>query len=266
MREQVEAAAERLRGPGGVEWRVLSPVGVAEIARACDRAPWEVEIEALEAKVVPLHYLRNLARFDFEGQIRLLRTATGVVGSGLAVETCLKRLAAAGVGRLFQLVPEASDAGEGSGDRAAREVAGANASVSFAVRSFSLRHGDPTASLRDLEIVAACLEEAAEEFLLQAACQRLRIPLICAGLMEGQGQILTLFPGDTTLARVYRGEHPHLEKTRPGSSRLGGALARAVGTWMSDQLIAARLDTEDLLRGKLLFGDLETGRLETIDL
>src|SRR5262245_6890133 len=106
LAEMVRAAAESVRAPGHVDWRVISPVKVEAIARAHGRPRWAVEAEALEAGVVPLHYMRNIFRFAMNGQIGLLRSTAAVVGAGPAVEKCLERLAAHGLGRVRMLAPD----------------------------------------------------------------------------------------------------------------------------------------------------------------
>jgi molybdopterin/thiamine biosynthesis adenylyltransferase len=263
MHEAIRAAAEPLRGPGAQEWRVLSPVRVGEIARAWGQPRWAVEAAALEEEIVPLHTMRNLARFTREGQIRLLRAVAAVVGDGPPLVVAMQRLAAAGVGRLRHLAPATDECGA---EAIARTVAGANASVEVTRVSLDLRRGDPAALLEGADVVVACLEESMDETLLVAACRRRELTLVCAGVGETEAQATVILPGDRTLARVYRPDHPHLPSSRPGSTAIGGQTALVVGAWMADQAVAALLDTSDLLRHQLLYADLASGTLETIDL
>jgi molybdopterin-synthase adenylyltransferase len=268
--EMVRAAVEVVRAPGHVDWRVISPVKVEEIARAHGEPRWAVEAAALEAGVVPLHYMRNIFRFAMNGQIELLRSTVALVGVGPAVEKCVERLAAHGLGRLRVLAPDGFPAPDAPS--VARSAANVNASVETETDTIELRRGDPTAALRGVEVVAACLDDAADEFLLQTACRRLELPLVCAGLAGFQGQATTILPGDGTLARVYRPGHPHLERARPGGSLGPGpgeersSAGAMVGTWMADQVVAVRLQTDEVLRHRLLFADMQTGQIETIQL
>src|SRR5712692_9555346 len=103
--QAVRAAAAPLHVPGQVDWRVISPAQVEAIAAEHSLPRWQVEVAALEAEIVPLPYMRNLARFSIRGQLELLRTAVTVVGSGLPVRKCLQILAAHGIGRLRVLTP-----------------------------------------------------------------------------------------------------------------------------------------------------------------
>src|SRR5687768_12291595 len=93
-------AAQPLRVPGQGERRVLSPMAVEQLSESLALPRWEVEAQALDLDVIPLRYLRNLARFSIEGQARLLRSTVAVVGSGPVLERTAEMLAVNGIGRL----------------------------------------------------------------------------------------------------------------------------------------------------------------------
>src|SRR5437588_8357022 len=112
LEQAVRAAASALHVPGQVDWQVIGPAQVETIAAEYALPRWQVEVAALEAEIVPLHYMRNLARFAMRGQLDLLRSAVTVVGSGLPVQKCLQILAAHGIGRLRVLIP-AQTSGKG---------------------------------------------------------------------------------------------------------------------------------------------------------
>src|SRR5436309_2676485 len=112
LEEAVRAAARPLRVPGQTGapaqprvWQVIGPAPVEAIAAEYGLPGWQVEVAALETEIVPLHYMRNLARFAIRGQLDLLRSAVTVIGSGMPVQKCLQILAAHGIGRLRVLVP-----------------------------------------------------------------------------------------------------------------------------------------------------------------
>jgi hypothetical protein len=102
-----------------------------------------------------------------------------------------------------------------------------------------------------------------DETLLQTACRR---PLVCVAVGDADAHATVLFPGDRTLSRVYRPGHPSLPRSRPGSTGVGGQTALLAGTWMADQVVAALLDTPDLLRHQLYYVNLQTGQMVTTDL
>jgi hypothetical protein len=306
LEEAVRAAAAPLHVPGqpGTPaqprvWQVISPAQVAAIAAEHSLPRWQVEVAALEAEVVPLPYMRNLARFAIRGQLELLRSAVTVVGSGLPIKKCLQVLSAHGIGRLRVLVPSPSSVGgrpslDGPGPRhsisadplrrttddprltspqaLAAVVANQNASLETSAETIDLRRGDPMSLLGepgyppDGWVVVACLEDAAEEMLLQVACKRRGVPLALAGLQEDLGQATTILPGDPGVPLIYQADHPHLDRSRPGSLRADGYQGMIVGTWLAEQVVALRLGLGELLQNRLLYADMGSGEMQTFPL
>ena len=68
LEQAVRDAAEPLRTPGEVPWSVISPVRVGELAQAFGVSRRAVEAAALEAEIVPLHYMRNISTYAMRGQ------------------------------------------------------------------------------------------------------------------------------------------------------------------------------------------------------
>jgi ThiF family len=264
LEQAVRDAGQPLQTPGDVQWAVISPVRVEEIAQTFGVTRRAVERAALEAEIVPLHYMRNIATFAMRGQIKLLESAVAVIGVGLAVDKCLQILATCGLGRVRVLAPSFATPEEAVAT--AGRVVNANAAVETETGSLALRRGDPTMALGDLQVVAACLEDASEEMLLQAACRRLRLPVILAGVDGSRGQATTVLPGDAGVPLIYRPEHLHLDKQRPGSSRSRAQGSLMVGAWMADQVLALLLGVGEVFQNKLLFADMRTGVMETFAL
>jgi molybdopterin/thiamine biosynthesis adenylyltransferase len=264
LEEAVRSAAEPLRTPGEVQWQVISPVRVGELARTFGVSRREVETAALEAEIVPLHYMRNISTYAIRGQIQLLQSAVAVIGSGLATDKCLQLLSAGGVGRIRVLAP--SFAPQADAEATAARVRNANASVEIETAALDLRRGDPTVALGDVRLVAACHEDATDQMLLQAASRPLRVPLVLAGVDGARGQATTVTPGDPGVSLIYRPEHLHLEKQRPGSSQNREQGSLMVGGWMADQVLALLLGVGEVLRNKLLFADMNSGVMETFPL
>ncbi len=259
--DAVRGAAQRRPMPGGVDWRILFPDAVGDIAVQLETDRRAVELAALDSEIVPLHYLRNISRFAIRGQITLLESSAAVVAVGGAAQKCLEILAAAGVGELRVLAPP--NHGVQAAERRAAHARNLNASVMVTVGALELRRGNPVEALRGVGVVAACLEDAMDEMLLQTACRRLSVPFVCGGVLASQGQATTILPGDPGVAQLYRPEHPHLAKERPGSLMGEGKAPAVVGAWLAEQTLALLLGHGDLLRGQLLFADLYEGLLET---
>jgi hypothetical protein len=288
----VRAAAEPFSVLGQPNGQVIRPARITAIADEQGVPGWQVEIAALEAEIVPLHYVRNLARFGVPGQIELLRTAVTVVGGGAPIRKCLENLAAYGVGRLRVVTLDAqAPGGNGRGPRPtgraaaplpsapspvdgrgsdAPALAGAgrnlNASLETSTDRVDLRRGDPTAHFGSPDVVVVCVEDVSEEMLLQAICRQLEAPLVVGGLQGQVGQATTVLPGDPGVALVYQDDHPHLDRNRPGSLQEQRLHGMVVGTWLADQVIALRLGLGEVLQNRLLYADMGTGEMHTYPL
>jgi molybdopterin/thiamine biosynthesis adenylyltransferase len=254
LEADILAASQPLQVPGRGEQRVLSPLAVERLAEAGAVPRWTVEAVALESGVTPLRDLRNLARFEAAGQVRLLRSCVAAVGSHPVTARVMELLALDGVGRLIAGLTrgDAADLTAGAANR--------NTGTEVEVRQLALRSGNPAAALEGADVVVACLTDSADEQLLQFACRMRKLPLVLGGVEENRGQATTVFPGDAGTAEVYNFRHPHLEPRRADAPFDEKAVLVVAG-WLAEQVTAILLDKGDLLRGRLQYADLETGEM-----
>lgn len=255
-------AAQPLRVPGQGEKRVLSPMAVERLAETSACPKWELEAQALNLGVIPLHYLRNMARYSMAGQARLLRSTVALVGSGPVLEHAGEMLAVNGVGRLaFRITwPSEGASAEAAKERALAVARNRNSSTALEAESLSLTGGNPAAAVRGADAVAGCLSRNSEEQLLQFACRMAHSPLVLAGVEGLRGQLTTVLPGDSGIAGVYRPNHSHLESQRPPDPKPNQATL-IVSAWVAEQVTALLLGSDDLARGRLRYIDLESGEM-----
>ncbi|MBM3459951.1 MAG: hypothetical protein FJX77_15630, partial [Armatimonadetes bacterium] len=256
---------------------------VARLAESSGTARWEVEALALRCGVKPLVYLRNLSGFTAEGQIRLLHSVVVCVGRGPVLARVLDCLAGNGVGQLWLRVAlrdgEPVAAGEAVAADLAEGVRRKNPSCAVEGGTLALKRGNPAEALAGGQVVAAALDSAMEEQLLQVACRLVRLPLVLGAAQDAAGQALTVFPGDPGVALVYRPDRPHLDPDRSGppvaaprpagpldprpadAVRVAEKAQVMVGTWIAEQVTRLLLDEGALLQGRLLYADLEEGAI-----
>lgn len=255
------AASQPLRLPGVGDRRVLSPVAVERLARDTNVPRWEIEALALETEVVPLQYLRHLARYGIPGQLQLARAHVALVGSSDLLVRTAEELAAAGVGRLKHLAPGASaPTGEAFTAALTQAVRGKNNSSAVETASIPLRGGNPVEAVRGADVVIGVLADSAEEQLLQFACRMANAPLILGGVQDTQGQATTVLPGDPGVALVYRNSHLHLDPNRADFAADERAILM-VAAWLGEQALRLITSQGDLLRGRLLYADLNRGAI-----
>jgi molybdopterin/thiamine biosynthesis adenylyltransferase len=262
---EILAASQPLQLPGGVEQRILTPMAVDRLAKEAGLPRWELEAQALEQDVSPLHYLRNLARFRTEGQVKLLRSTVTVIGDGGVAEQALEILALHGVGRLRVRVPAPHPDEEPVAQRIAERLAGAarnrNASCGVDAGHVSLK-ADPRIAIKGADAVSACLEDSMSEQLLQFACRMAKLPLVLTGAEADRCQMTTVYPGDAGVALLYKPTHPHLEPRRQ-MAEVSVTAALRFGLWMAEQTVRVLLSEGDILQGRLLYADLS--RNEIVD-
>lgn len=256
LEADILAASQPLQVPGQGEQRILSPLAVERLAETGAMPRWTVEAVALETGVTPLRYLRNLARFEAAGQVRLLRSCVAIVGTyHPLIGRVMELLALEGVGRMaLGIFPGPYDEEQRLADLALNRNSSCGVeSVPYPIRS------NPEI-LNGADVVVGCLDNQVDEQLLQSACKMVKRPLILGAVEGTRGQATTVFPGDAGSAKVYNFRHPHLEPHRAGAPVDAKAVLVVAG-WLAEQVTALILDKGDLLRNRLQYADLETGEM-----
>src|SRR5205807_5408772 len=121
-----------------------------------------------------------------------------LVAAGPAARKCLEALSVSGVGDLRIFAPAGIPTAGGEqqhADELAALARNLNASVTVSGAVLDPRRGNPVETMRGVSLVACCLENAMDETLLQAACRRLALPLVCAGVAGSSVQATTVMPG-----------------------------------------------------------------------
>lgn len=253
------AASQSLRLPGVGDRRVLSPIAIERLANETELPRWEIEAIALEAEIVPLQYLRHLARYGIPGQLRLARAQVALVGESDLLLKTAEELSGAGVGRLKLLIPgELSPAHRIYMERVERAIRGRNSSPAVEGSPLPLRGGNPVTALREADVVVSALPSSADEQLLQFACRMAKVPLVLGAAQGTQGQATTVLPDDPGVALVYKNSHLHLDPNR-GDLTSEERAVLMVSAWLAEQALRLITEQGEVLRGRLLYADLDRG-------
>lgn len=179
----------------------------------------EVELTALEAHVLPRRYLRNLGTVGWEGQAKLLRSTVAVVGLGGLGGNVVEGLARMGVGRLVivdgdvfldhnlncQILGAEDDLGLLKAEVARAQVARINAAVEVVAHPEEATRESLPRLLEGAEVVVDALDRLPSRLVLQAAAQKMDIPMVHGAIAGYVGQVMTIFPGDGGLRALYGG-------------------------------------------------------------
>jgi molybdopterin-synthase adenylyltransferase len=241
--------------------------------------PRQVELTALTQKVLPARYQRSLGTVGWEGQTKLLSAAVIVVGAGGLGGYIVEALARMGVGRLIvidgdvfeehnlnrQVLCVESNLGQGKASAAAVRVAQVNAAVEVKAVDGLLTEENAAALLTGADLAVDALDSLPTRFLLERAAKQQGIPLVHGAIAGYIAQVMTIFPEDEGLARVYgRGHLPEKGvETIYGNPAATPMLCAACQV---QEVIKVLLGTGEPLRNRLLIIDSEFGSAEVIKL
>lgn len=280
--EAIKGLAAKTTGPDGSAWDTLSPDQVRRLAAEQAVSTRQVELEALENRVVPIRYLRNMTTLGHAEQARLLRSQAAVVGLGGLGGTVIEILARAGVGALVlidgdrfeahnlnrQLLSVENLLGCFKAEAAAKRVAAVNSAVNLTVQPTFMTEDNALDLIKECQVVVDCLDNIPSRFILEAAARRAGIALVSAAIAGLTGHVTTIFPGDGGLALIHG--PPEEAKADKGVETVLGNLPPTVlmtAAMESAEAIKVLLGrNHQVLRNKLWVMDLTDNTFEVLAL
>jgi molybdopterin/thiamine biosynthesis adenylyltransferase len=252
---------------------------VRTLAREFGVSPKEVELAALEGRVLPRRYLRSLGTVGWEGQIKLLRSTVAVVGLGGLGGSVVEGLARMGVGRLIivdgdvfvdhnlnrQVLSAEADLGLLKTEVARSQVAEINAAVEVVVHPEEATRENLPRLLEGAEVVVDALDRLPSRLVLQEAAQKMGIPMVHGAIAGYVGQVMTIFPGDEGLRALY-GEGSVPQQGIEVQLGCPAATPMMVAAWQVQEVLKILLGRGQLLRHKMLFMDAEAGTVEVLEI
>ena len=256
---------------------LLSLKAVRQVAQEFGLSPREVEIRALEERILPERYLRSLGTVGWEGQLRLLQASVAVVGLGGLGGNIVEGLARSGVGHLILIDPDtfvehnlnrqifSTEANLGTPKvKAARaRVAEINSAVEVTSYAVEATAENLPRLLQGADVVVDALDRLPKRLVLQDAAQRLGIPMVHGAIGGMTGQVMTIFPGDEGLYALYgQGDVP--ERGIEAEQGCPTATPMMIAAWQVQEVLKILLDRGELLRHRMLMMDAEMGATDII--
>jgi molybdopterin/thiamine biosynthesis adenylyltransferase len=262
----------------GGAW-VASLAAVRIVAAEFGRTRREVELAAVEARVLPWRHKRNLGTAGWEGLARLMRSTAAVVGLGGLGGYVVEGLARMGVGRLIlmdgdvfaehnlnrQLFATENDIGRSKAEVARERVAAVNSAVDVTLYDTFATAETLPAWLEGADVVVDCTDQLPIRITLQDAAARAGIPMVHGAIAGYIGQVMTIMPGDEGLRALYgSGAVPE----RGLEVELGNPAATPmmIAAWEVQETVKVLLGTGRPLCRRMLFMDAEAGTVDVIDL
>lgn len=237
----------------------------------------QVELIAVENRLLPWRHSRNMGTVGWQGLAKLMRSTVGVVGLGGLGGYVVEGLARMGVGHLIlidgdvfvehnlnrQLLSHEANLGQSKAESARERVAAVNSAVEVTVyHQFATRETLPVL-LHGADVLVDCTDRLPIRFVLQDVVRDMDIPMVHGAIAGYVGQVMTILPGDEGLRALYgHGDVPE----RGVEVELGNPAATPmmVAAWEVQETVKLLLDHGELLRGRLLFMDAESGMVEII--
>lgn len=239
----------------------------------------DVQIAAVESRVLPARYQRSLGTVGWDGQLALLRATVGIAGLGGLGGWIVEGLARMGVGRLIlidgdrfaennlnrQALCWESTLGQPKTDAAAARVRHINPAVQ-AVAHTTWADAESLPRLLDgANVIVDALDTLPTRFLLQQVAQSLHVPMVHGAIAGYIGQVMTIFPGDPGLFALY----PEGKSPERGAEALWGnpaATPMMVASWQIQEVVKLITGRGQPLRNRMLLMDAEQGSVEILKL
>jgi len=253
----------------------LSVEDTAAIAAQTGASLKDVQWCALDKKIVPLRYRRNLGTFGFDGEKKLLESTVIVCGLGGLGGYVIEQCARAGVGTIIgvdydvfdetnlnrQILSAGDTLGEKKADVAKKRIEKVNPAVEF--KPFSCKFADMDETCwSNADAVFDCLDSIPEKMILAEKCASHNIPMIHGAIAGWYGQVAVIRPGSKILEIIYKGQKTGIE-SETGTPPFTAAATAGIMTAKGIKILAGK---EAEKKEQILFFDLMENDWQTIDL
>ncbi len=279
LAHEIDARSRQGKMDDGTPCRTIGVKDVRRLADEAGIAGCAVEAAALEMKVIPTRYLRNMKTLSIDDQRRLVQASVCIVGLGGLGGLVAETLARVGVGRLGlidhdrfdehnlnrQLFSHVDNIGLLKCEAGRQRVQAVNPGVDVVAAGRRLTERSAAALLEGHHLVMDCLDTIPARFTLAAAARRADVPLVSAAIAGISGHVTSIFPGDDGLANVY-GSDTRAAPSKGVETRLG-CLAPGVNLIASlacTEALKLLLHRDGTLRNRLLVVDLNDYTVETL--
>lgn len=276
----IAESAETHTDPDGKKCPAIRLEAIKSIAQAHQIPIREIEIAALKEGITPWRYLRNIGTIGLEGQIKLLQSTVAVVGAGGLGGTIIELLARQGIGHIIiidndrfaeqnlnrQLMSGEKNLGKYKAIVAAKRVKAINSAVTVTTFAEKLTEENTSILLKDANIVADGLDNLPSRFVVESACRDLGIPYVYGTIAGFSGQLMTIFPGDAGLPRIYGSPDSFPEQGIEVKIGNPSATPAIIAAWQVQEIVKIITGIGKPLRNHLLVLDTMEGSAEKIDL
>ncbi len=278
MHQLILERSKTIHDPAGREVKTLEEASAIEIGTRFGCTLRAVYEAALKRGICPCRYLRNRETISGEEQLRLVTSRVAVVGSGGLGGQVLLLLARMGIGYLVvvdhdrfdetnlnrQALSSVRNLGRLKCEVAARVLENVNPGVDVVAHAVQMGAANAGAILAEADVIVDALDNVPDRFVMQDTAASLKIPLVHGAVAGFEGQVMTVFPGDTGLTLLYgaRNEERPREKTSP-EALLGvpAPTPAIVASMQVMEVMKILLKRGRPFRNTMVHMDMETGEM-----
>ena len=236
---------------------------------------------ALQNRVWPFRYIRNRDILTRDEQIKLSEAKVVVIGAGGLGGTVLLLLARIGVGHLGivdhdvfdetnlnrQALSSMTGIGNFKAVEAQKMIAGINPAVVIDAQCVKLTVAVADKILQNADVVVDALDNVPDRLVLGDSVKKRGIPLVHGAIAGFDGQIMTVFPDDSGLERLYGDNVEKADPQRPEAVLGVPAITpTVVACLQAMEVLKILLKRGSILRNRLLHADLEQSRFDLFKL
>jgi molybdopterin/thiamine biosynthesis adenylyltransferase len=278
VKKQIQENSYRIQDLAGREIQVLREDAAFHIAAEAQRTLREVYLESLGMGIYPYRYLRNREIISIDEQLRLAQSKVAVIGAGGLGGQVILLLGRLGIGHLVvvdrdvfdetnlnrQVLCNRKSLGLSKAGEAASALEEINPAVDVTPLKMRLEESNAKAVLVDSHVVVDALDSVRDRLLLEGVTKKIGVPLVHGALAGFQGQIMTIFPEDEGLKRIYGDGTNEVEGSKRPEAVLGvpALTASFVANLEAMEVIKILLHRGKIFRNMLVFIDLEGGQLD----
>lgn len=267
------AELREVASEGRVSWQ-----SQCDAAEGYDLTVAEVEAEILAAGLMPTRYQRNQNTLTAAQQQSLFNSKVAVVGAGGLGGYVAEQLVRLGVGTLRiidgdtfaehnlnrQLFALPENLGRAKVEVAAERLRAVNPAVTIVPFRTMLTADNMEFLFGGMDCVVDATDDVPTRLTMVEACRSLDIPMVHAAIAGWYGHVVTIYPGDQGLSKIYRnfsaGKGVELHLGNP-------AFAPAVAAGLeAAEVCKVLLNTGKSLKNRQLLFDLYSMEMEEIPL
>jgi molybdopterin/thiamine biosynthesis adenylyltransferase len=218
--------------------------------------------------IIKARYSRNIQALSSEETAVLHTKRVCVIGCGGLGGYVIETLARMGIGHITavdydvfeksnlnrQLLSTEKQIGVSKAEAAVMRISEVNSQVSINALNVKFDESNGEQILAGHDIVIDALDNIKTRLILAEICQKLAIPLVHGSIAGWYGQVTSIFPGDTTMAKIYQ----NVKADKGIEADLGNLpfCASLVASLQCAECIKILTGRGEVLKGKMLRIDL----------